>query len=94
MRRQRIKRNALNRGTAVYLGGSRVRLVWACDCTRVQTIKSPAGPLDAGAVARLVRNWRNNGVTLEQCRRHPDYYNKVSQLARLNAEHPQLTVEQ
>jgi hypothetical protein len=83
-----IKRNALNRGTAVYVTGSQVRFVWACGCKKIQTIKSPAGPIGPGMVARLVRNWRANGVVLEQCKRHPDWHSKLSQVARLNEENP------
>jgi hypothetical protein len=83
-----LKRNALNRGTAVYLDGARVRFVWACGCTRVETIKSPAGPLSDFAVRLLVSNWRANGVVLEQCKRHPDWHDRRSQVARLNEEHP------
>lgn len=86
---KRIRRNALNRGTAVHLGGARVRFIWPCDCMHVEALKSPAGPLTHDATARLVRNWRANGVVLQQCSKHPDWYSKVSQIARLNQEHPQ-----
>jgi hypothetical protein len=90
--KRRIQRNALNRGTAVHVGGARVRFVWACGCKRVETINSPAGPLSEGAVARLVRNWRVSGVVLEQCKRHPDWYDKRSQIPRLNVENPDSSV--
>lgn len=83
---RKLKRNALSRGTAVYLGGSNVRLVWACGCTRVETLKDPMKrPLGEGGTASLVHNWRQNGVVLEQCKRHPDWYSRDSQIARLNA---------
>lgn len=85
----RIKRNALNRGTAVHLGGARVLLIWACGCKHVQTIKGPLGPLSHDMTARLVRSWRMNGVVLEQCKRHPDWRHKLSQVPRLNQENPQ-----
>lgn len=90
----KVKRNALNRGTAVYLGGSRVRFVWACDCTRVETIKSGRGRrasvIGPAMVERLVAYWRNTGVTLPECKRHPDFYERNrSHVARLNAENPQ-----
>ena len=81
-----IKRIAWNRGTAVHLGGNEVRFVWPCGCSRIERID---GPVSAGAVAILVRNWRANGVVLEQCHRHPEYYERLSQLERLNAENPQ-----
>lgn len=86
--KRRIQRNALNRGTAVHLGGARVRFVWACGCKRVETVTSPAGPMSEGAVALLVSNWRANGVVLAQCKQHPDWYEKLSQVARLNEENP------
>lgn len=87
-RRQKPKRNALNRGTAVYLGEARVKFVWPCGCTRKEVIKSPLGPLSAPIVEKMVRMWRSSGIVLEQCRRHPDWYHRDSQLARLNKEHP------
>lgn len=86
--RRKIKRNALNRGTAVYLGGSRVRFVWACGCTREEIITSPIGEISHVMTERLVLNWRKNGVVMEQCKKHPDYYNPRSQVQRLNEEHP------
>lgn len=85
----RVKRNALNRGTAVHLGGARVRFVWPCGCKRVETITSAQGPLSSAMVSRLVRSWRANGVTLPQCKRHPDWHHKLSQVPRLNEENPQ-----
>lgn len=88
MPRRSIPRNALNRGTAVHLGGARVRFVWACGCKRVETVKGPAGPLGESAVAQLVRNWRANGVALEQCKRHPEWYERKSPLPRLNEQNP------
>lgn len=87
--RYRVKRNALNRGTAVHLGGSRVRFIWACGCTKVETIRTPVGELDHRAVAGLVKNWRLNGCVLGQCGKHPDWYSKLSQIERLNEEHPE-----
>jgi len=83
------KRNALNRGTAVYLGASLVRFVWPCGCTKEEIVSSPAGVLPPSSIRRLVSNWRTNGVTLEQCPKHPDWYSKQSQIERLNREHPQ-----
>lgn len=91
--RRSIKRNALTRGTAVHLGGARVRMVWACDCTRVETMKTPAGPMSESAVAKFVSVWRKNGVTLPQCPRHPEYYNARSQVARLNEAHPPIAAK-
>lgn len=85
---RKIKRNALNRGTAVYLGGSRVRFVWACGCTREEVLTSPSGDLNPTMVERLVHNWRGSGVVLEQCKKHPDWHSKLSQVQRLNEEHP------
>lgn len=86
--RRKMKRNALNRGTAVHLGGSKVRLVWPCGCTRIETMKSPAGPLGAFGTARFVSSWRANGVVLAQCKKHPDWHSKLNQVPRLNVEHP------
>jgi len=86
---KRITRKAWNRGTAVHLGGARVRFVWPCDCTKVETVKSPAGPMSHEAVATLVRNWRLNGVTMDQCKKHPNWSSPKCQVARLNAAHPQ-----
>lgn len=87
--RKKIKRNALNRGTAAHLSGANVRLIWACGCTRVETLKDPLGPLSESGTALLVRNWRKNGVVLQQCKRHPDWYSRDSQIARLNAAYPE-----
>lgn len=86
--KRRIQRNALNRGTAVHLGGARVRFIWACGCKRAETMKSPAGEMSESAVAILVRSWRANGVVLPQCKRHPNWHDKRSQLPRLNEENP------
>lgn len=83
MGRRRIRRNALNRGSAVWLGGSRVRFLWACGCSRVETMET-----GEQATRLLVKNWRANGVVLEQCKRHPEWYSRLSQVPRLNAEHP------
>lgn len=88
---RKVQRNALNRGTAVYLGGSLVRFVWPCGCTREEIVTSPAGALPPSGVRRLVvENWRKNGITLQQCAKHPDYYSPKNQVPRLNEEHPQL----
>lgn len=84
MPRRRVERHALNRGTAVYLEGSRVRFIWACGCKRAETLER----VSPSMAARLVRNWRANGVVLPQCKRHPEWYDKQSQLPRLNAENP------
>lgn len=87
---RRIQRNALNRGTAVHLGGARVRFIWACGCKRAETMKSPGGAeMSEATVARLVRYWRASGVTLPQCKRHPDWHDKRSQVPRLNEENPE-----
>ena len=88
----KIKRNALNRGTAVHLGANKVRFVWACGCTKVQLMKAPGrhgSNYSKWVTAKLVNWWRMNGVDLEQCKKHPDYYNPKSQLERLNKEYPQ-----
>lgn len=85
-----IVRRALNRGTAVYLGGARVRLIWPCGCSRIETLLDPRGrEFSAETTARTVRWWRSGGVTLEQCRAHPDFYRRESQVERLNRENPQ-----
>lgn len=84
-----IKRKALNRGTAVHLGGPWVRFIWPCGCSKREKVKTPAGDLSASAVALLVRRWRENGVTLEECKKHPSWYDPKSQVARLNSEFPQ-----
>lgn len=89
-----IKRNALNRGTAVHLGGARVRFVWACGCSQVEAMRRPdKRPEAESTVVLLVRHWRLNGVVLPQCRRHPDWHSPKSQLERLNAENPQSIFE-
>lgn len=51
-------------------------------------MKSPAGEMSESAVAILVRSWRANGVVLPQCKRHPNWHDKRSQLPRLNEENP------
>jgi hypothetical protein len=84
----KARRNALNRGTAVYLGGSRVRFIWPCDCSREEIVKAGKNPLQPETLARLVSYWRRTGITLEQCKRHPDWYHKDSQVGRLNLKHP------
>jgi hypothetical protein len=93
MTERRVKRNALNRGTCVYLGGSSVRFIWACGCTRIETVSTGRGRSKAAlapeAVRKLAHYWRSGGVVLSRCRRHPDWYSRDSQLGRLNAEHPQ-----
>lgn len=86
----KIKRNALNRGTAVHLGGNRVKFVWPCGCQRTEKLKTPVRqPYTVGATAQLVRIWRANGVVLEECKKHPAYYQSLSPLPRLNAEYQQ-----
>lgn len=85
---KRPQRNALNRGTAVHLGNNSVRFVWACMCQRVEKLTAQGRPLSSEAVAQLVRNWRHNGVVLEQCQKHPDHYEPKSPLERLNKENP------
>jgi len=40
-------------------------------------------------VKRLASHWRNCGATLLECKRHPDWYSKDSQVSRLNEENPQ-----
>jgi hypothetical protein len=88
---RRIKRKALNRGTAMYLGDNRVRFIWACGCCKVERMTNPGGAaMHSGSVSIFVRNWRLNGVVLEQCPKHPDHYEKLSPLERLNRENPQL----
>lgn len=89
---RKLKRLALNRGTAVHLGGAKVRYIWPCGCKRTETFKTPIGPLHESGVAQLVKNWRLNGVGLAQCRRHPDWFSPKSQLERLNAENPQPSI--
>lgn len=82
-------RNALNRGTAVYLRENFVRFVWACGCTKDEGLTAPGGARYSSVITRkLVSNWRNNGVVLEQCTLHPNHYEKLSPLPRLNQEHP------
>lgn len=83
-----IQRNALSRGTAVHLGGDRVRFIWACGCTKVEAVRSAGPALSESAVQLLVRHWRRNGVVLEQCHRHPDWHCRDSQVASLNLEWP------
>lgn len=84
-----IKRNALNRGTAVWLGENRVRFVWACGCSRVDRMLYPGErPYNASVVAKLVKIWRTNGVVLEQCKVHPEHYERLSPLQRLNDNNP------
>jgi hypothetical protein len=90
----RVKRNALNRGTVVYLDGSRVRFIWPCGCTKVETItasrRKGAPPISAETLRdKLVPYWRRTGVTLLECKKHPEYYSPESQIARLNLEYPQ-----
>lgn len=90
MRARRIERPALNRGTAVHVGGSRVRFVWACGCTKVEDMKDVAGKHATHyGVAAMVRHWRANGVSLLQCRKHPHFHDPKSQLEKLNLAHPQ-----
>lgn len=86
--KRKIKRNALNRGTAVHLGGAKVRFIWACGCKHEETLLVGGKPLAGPAAAQLVRHWRQNGVVLEQCQKHPDWYSKVTQVPRLNKENP------
>jgi hypothetical protein len=93
MTARRIKRTALNRGTAVHLGGARVRFIWPCGCKHVHTIKAHGmdlahRELSPQSTAKLVEYWREVGVVLEQCKRHPEWYSKESQLKRLNQENP------
>lgn len=84
-----IKRRALNRGTAVYLGDNRVRFVWACGCTRIERMLSPGKRAwSPDTTRRMVDLWRQTGISLEQCKRHPDWYARDSQIERLNQEHP------
>jgi hypothetical protein len=89
----KVKRNALNRGTAVYLDGSRVRFIWACGCKSVETVQTGKGrkatPIHPDMVKRLAAYWRRSGVTLPECKKHPDFYDKQLQVSRLNAENPQ-----
>jgi len=85
----RRKRNALNRGTAVHLGGSRVQFIWPCGCVKEETVHSPAGALPPDAVRKLVTHWRDCGVTLPQCRNHPNFYSPLNQVPRLNRAYPQ-----
>ena len=93
-RRTRLpQRSALNRGTAVYVGGSRVLFVWPCGCKRTETMTTPIGALGDMGTALLVKNWRLNGVVLPQCKRHPDWHSALSQVARLNAENPEVKDE-
>lgn len=88
--KRKIKPNALNRGTAVYLNDNLVRFIWPCGCTKVEAVTRPGGAtIGAIGTARLVKNWRANGVTLPQCKKHPDWYSPLNQVPRLNAEHPQ-----
>lgn len=83
----------MNRGTAVHLGGNRVKFVWSCGCQRTEKLKTPVGqPYTVNATAQLVHIWRGNGVVLEQCRKHPAYYEKLSPVPRLNMEHPQTEI--
>lgn len=85
-----VKRYALNRGTAVYRGKANVTMVWPCGCTKMETVTAVGGrPLPAKMVEFLVARWRTSGVRLAQCRKHPDWYSKQSQVQRLNEEHPQ-----
>lgn len=84
-RRRRVPRNAWNRGTAVHVKGNRVRLVWPCGCTKVEVVKDTTEEM----TRFMVKRWRANGVVLRQCPKHPDWYDPKSQVARLNAEHPQ-----
>lgn len=85
---KKIKRNALNRGTAVHLGGAQVLFVWPCDCKKEETIKAGGRPLTGPATAQLVRHWRRNGVVLEVCAKHPDWHSRLNQVPRLNEENP------
>lgn len=92
---RRIKRNALNRGTAVYLGENRVRFIWPCGCTHIERMIAPdKRACSPTATARLVKHWRANGVTLEQCSKHPEFYSKLSLVEKLNSEHPQGQIEE
>lgn len=88
------KRMALNRGTAVYLDGSRVRFIWPCGCTKVETMhmgRKSNSPVISPVVLRdkLVPYWRRTGVTLPECKKHPEWYSPASQVNRLNLEYPQ-----
>lgn len=89
----RSKRNALNRGTVVYLGGSKVRWVWPCGCKKDATVMVGVGrsktPMSPEILSRLAPYWRRTGITLPECKKHPDWYSKDSQVARLNEENPQ-----
>lgn len=87
------KRQALNRGTVVYLGGSRVEWIWPCGCKQKATVmigpvrgKQPISP---AVLAKLAPYWRRSGVGLPECKKHPGWYSKESQVARLNEENPQ-----
>jgi hypothetical protein len=87
---RKIKPKAWNRGTAVHLGGSRVRFIWPCGCKHSETMKNPDKSLMAeSAVAMFVKNWRANGVVLERCTKHPNWYSPKDQVQKLNQENPQ-----
>jgi len=87
--KRRIQRLALNRGTAVHVSGAKVRYIWPCGCKKTETIKTQLGPVTEQTAKLLVRNWRRNGVHLEQCKKHPDWYEAKNPLQRLNEENPE-----
>jgi len=92
--KRKITRNALNRGTAVYLHDSFVRFIWPCGCKKAEEIKNPMGKgIGPSGTQSLVRRWRNAGVTLPQCKKHPGWYSKLNQVPRLNEENPQPPIE-
>jgi hypothetical protein len=87
---------AMNRGSCVYLGGSRVRFLWACGCKRAETVKAGVGRrkvvMTPDAVRKLAAYWRSSGVILPQCKKHPDWYSRESAVPKLNERNPDPSV--
>ena len=91
------QRYAANRGSCVYRGGSRVRWLWPCGCRKTEIVLiGPRGcrkPMAPELLAKLEPYWRSAGVNLPPCKKHPDWYSRESQVARLNAENPQSSAD-
>ena len=55
-------------GTVEYLGGSKIKLTWACGHTETETLKDPDGKnLWVHSVKWLVKYWTKNTLYLPAC---------------------------